>query len=37
MVQADIEANEGKMTAKGEELANAFMFFITHISRKSII
>ena len=25
------------MTAKGEELANSFMFFITHISRKQII
>lgn len=32
-----MDSNEGRLTAKGEELQNAFMFFITHISRKSII
>jgi len=25
------------MSAKGEELANAFMFFVTHVSRKTMI
>ncbi len=36
-VQEDIDENEGRLSAKGEELANAFMFFVTHVSRKAII
>lgn len=32
-----MDNNDGRLTAKGEELANAFMFFITYISRKQLI
>jgi hypothetical protein len=32
-----MEANEGGLTSKGEELSNSFMFFITHISRNKLI
>lgn len=32
-----MDANDGRVSAKGEELANAFMFFVTHISRKALI
>lgn len=33
-LQVEFDLNDGKITAKGEELSNAFMFFITYISRK---
>jgi hypothetical protein len=33
-IYQDMSANEGRISAKGEELGNAFMFFITYISRK---
>jgi hypothetical protein len=33
-IYQDMSANEGRISAKGEELSNAFMFFITYISRK---
>ena len=33
----DGDAGEGELTAKGEALQNAFMFFITQISKKSKI
>lgn len=36
-LQQDMDSHDGKVSVKGEELQNAFMFFITHISRKQII
>lgn len=33
-LKKDREDNEGELTAKGEGLANAFMFFITRVSKK---
>lgn len=34
MLEADRAANDGTISAKGEALSNAFMFFITSVSRK---
>ena len=36
-LQDDRSKNNGELSAKGESLANAFMFFITNISKKSKI
>ena len=33
-MKADKETNDGELSAKGEALANGFMFFITSISKK---
>lgn len=34
MLDEDRTANDGELTAKGESLANAFMFFVTQVSKK---
>ena len=35
MLKQDKESNEGEMTVKGEALSNAFMFFVTQVSRRN--
>lgn len=35
ILQQDRESNDGELSAKGEALANAFMFFVTSISKKA--
>ena len=35
MLKQDKESNDGEMTVKGEALSNAFMFFVTQISRRN--
>ena len=34
MLVKDKEDNEGELSAKGEALSNAFIFFVTQVSRK---
>jgi len=34
MLEADRENNDGELSCNGEALANAFMFFVTSVSKK---